>query len=187
MSTLAYANLTNVRDDTSPLESVDKTKPGVNRYVDAMAALVPAEVLALHAMLITILTESAPGPGDGETVIKILEAGTLEMVFWALILLTFALYFLGRGKKHANKLDWLRMLVPPSAFVAWTMLQPSTAFDAAFPDVSSPTRMTIALFAAVTLGALVTWLAGKADAAPPPSNGDNPVTPGDEVELKPRA
>ena len=129
MSTLAYANLTNVRDDTNQLESVGGEKPGVNKYVDAMAALVPAEVLALHAMLITILTESKPGEGENDTIITIVEQGTLAMSFWFLILLTVALYFFGRGKTHSNKHDFLRMLVPPLAFVAWTMLQPSTAFS----------------------------------------------------------
>ncbi len=185
MSTLAYAKLTNVRDDTDPREAADGAKPGVNKYVDAMAALVPAEVLALHAMLITILTESTEGETDADTIITILEPGTLEWSFWGLVLLTVILYLLGRGWKHANGLDWLRMLVPPGAFVAWTMLQPSTAFDAVFPDISSPTRMTIAVFAAVILGALATWLAGKAEAGPPPANGNDPVTPGDEIDLPP--
>ncbi len=185
MSTLAYAKLTNVRDDTDPREAADGAKPGINKYVDAMAALVPAEVLALHAMLITILTESNQGATDNDTIITIVEPGTLAWSFGGLIALTFVLYLLGRGWKHANGLDVLRMLVPAGAFVAWTMLQPSTAFDAVCPEMSSPTRMTIAVFAAVILGALATWLAGKAEASPPPGNGKDPVTPGDEVDLPP--
>lgn len=58
MSTFAYATLTNVRDDADP-QKPENAKPGVNKYVDAMAALVPAEILGLHAILLSFTTEKA--------------------------------------------------------------------------------------------------------------------------------
>jgi len=50
MSTLAYQAITKRRDEATPGTS-DATSPGVGKYVDALAALVPAEVLAAHALL----------------------------------------------------------------------------------------------------------------------------------------
>lgn len=60
-------------------------------------------------------------------------------------------------------LDYGRVLIPPAAFIAWTMLQPATAFDAVMPDLSKAARTIIALFAAVLLGLAAAALAGKAD------------------------
>ena len=45
-----------------------------------------------------------------------------------------------------DKLDIARVLIPPLAFVGWTMLQRTTAFDAAFPSMMSTQRTVVALF-----------------------------------------
>ena len=164
MSTFAYATLTNVRDDADP-QKPENAKPGVNKYVDAMAALVPAEILGLHAILLSFTTEKASND-DGKVSTIISEPETLAWCFWGLIVMSVVLYLFGRGKKHVNKLDWLRLLIPPCAFVLWTMLQKATAFDAAFPDMGFVERMAIALFGAVFLGALAASLASKASEAP---------------------
>jgi len=60
MSTLAYAQLTNKRDDAAPGTSETTNAPGVKSYVDALAALVPAEVLTLHALVISATTTIGP-------------------------------------------------------------------------------------------------------------------------------
>ena len=44
MSTLAYAALTTKREQSDPKTSTSTSPPGLKTYVDALAALVPAEV-----------------------------------------------------------------------------------------------------------------------------------------------
>ncbi len=164
MSTFAYASLTNVRDDADPGDAA-AAKHEAGLAIDAMAALVPAEILGLHAVLLSFMTEKASAV-DGKVSTIISEPGTLAWSFWGLIVLTVVLYLFGRGPKHFNTLDLIRVFIPPCAFVLWTMLQKSTAFDAAFPEMAFVERMAIALFGAVFLGALAAWLASKASAAP---------------------
>ena len=66
------------------------------------------------------------------------------------------------------------MLIPASAFVVWTMLQKSTAFDAVAPDMDEPLRFAIAVFAAVALGAGAAALSYKVT---PDSGSPPPPTP----------
>jgi hypothetical protein len=68
-----------------------------------------------------------------------------------------------------DKYDWLRMAIAPLAFFGWTMLQRTTAFDAAFPRFESIPRTVAALFLGAILGAVTAWLAAKSDAKPAPS------------------
>ena len=65
MSTLAYAQLTNARDQALPGTSTTTSKPGIQTYMDAFAALVPAEVLTLHALVISYTTEIPKSGIDG--------------------------------------------------------------------------------------------------------------------------
>jgi hypothetical protein len=163
MSTLAYAQLTNKRDAAAPGTSETTQSPGVRSYVDALAALVPAEVLSLHALIISATTTMGP---DKTT--KISEVPTLEWAFWGLICLAAVLYAGPRVLDHKfDRWDWLRILIPPLSFVAWTMLQRTTAFDAVYPSVGSAQRTVAALFLAVVLGGVATALAYKADAKTP--------------------
>ncbi len=130
MSTLAYAAITTKREEAPPGTSNLASPPGVNTYVDALAALVPAEVLSLHAVILSVTTAT----DNGTTQISAPE--TLYWSFFGLILLSIVLYVgprLVAGKW--DKLDYLRVAIPPLAFVGWTMLQRATAFDAIFPDM----------------------------------------------------
>jgi hypothetical protein len=69
--------------------------------------------------------------------------------------------------KNWDKLDWLRVAIPPLALIGWAMLQRATAFDAAVNvlniDISDATRTVIALLLAVVLAGMATALAYKAD------------------------
>lgn len=162
MSTLAYAQLTTKRDTAQPGTSADTSAPGVKTYVDSLSALVPAEVLTLHAVIISVTTKVS-----GE-VTKIEDAATLSWAFWGLIILSAVLYATPRLlAKTWDGLDWLRVLIPPLAFVAWTMLQRATAFDATFPSLTQSPRTVAALFLAVVLGTLATSLAYMADQKQP--------------------
>ncbi len=164
MSTLAYASLTARREEAPSRKSKSESPPGVGSYVDAMAALVPAEVLTLHAMILAVTTSTKGG------VIKIDDAATLTWAFFGLIVLSVVLYAVSRVQQSRGqkwgRLDFVRAAIPPAAFVAWTMLQRATAFDAVSQLSSSP-RTVIALFLAVILGLVAAGLANKADQQPP--------------------
>ncbi len=163
MSTLAYAAFTTSREKAQPGTSGSTQPPGASAVVDALAALVPAEVLTLHALILTATTQTT-----GATT-TITAEGTLYGAFWGLILLS-AIIYLGarwRGGK-LDRLDWIRMLIPALAFVGWTMLQRATAFDAFWPGFPDGTRTVIGLFLGVVLGLIAAALAFAADQKLPP-------------------
>lgn len=174
MSTVAYAQLTNVREAATPGTSTTTGTPGLKNYVDAFAALVPAEVLTLHALIISRTAESsrvpvAPGSKEMKTVTTILPAAadTLELAFWGLVILSILLYVAPRyaGGKW-DKFDWIRVAIAPVAFFGWTRLQQATAFDAAFPKMDPFARAVAALFLGAILGGVTAMLAMKADVKP---------------------
>jgi hypothetical protein len=170
MSTLMYAAVTAKREEAEPRTSTTQT-PGIAMYVDALAALVPAEVLAVHAGILTFTTASVKD-GAGNVTVRITEPGTLWWVFWALVVLSTVVYFAGLGRTKWDSWDWLRVLIPAAAFVGWTMLQKGSAFDAVAPNLPSATRSAIAVIGAVGLGLLARGLASKADQKNPRRNGD---------------
>ena len=174
MSTIAYAALTNAREASPPGTSTTTNSPGMRTYIDAFAALVPAEVLTLHALIISVTTETvqkavAGDAGNTETVTAILPqaAVTLKVAFWVLVAMSVALYLVPRyfGGK-LDRLDIIRAAIAPLAFCGWTMLQRVTAFDAAFPTVDPIARTVTALFLGAILGAVAAGLALQADAKP---------------------
>jgi hypothetical protein len=166
MSTILYGSLTEKRQEAMPGTSDSISAPGLKNYLDGVAALVPAEVLGAHAFLISLTTE---------TVNKITEPGTLVFVFWALIVVAIALYVAGHGLKNWAKYDFVRMLIPSAAFVLWTMLQRSTAFDAIGSGLADAPRTAISVIGAILLGTLATALSRKADEQPLPEPLEPPV------------
>lgn len=168
MSTLLYGALTTERLRAQPGTSESVAPPGLGTYVDALAALVPAEVLALHGLVLSVTT--ATTERDGLPEVTITEPGTLRLAFVGLIVLSVALYLVPRFKTR-EKLDAGRALIPPIAFVAWTMLQRATAFDAVWPTLGNAPRTVFALFAAAILGLVAARLAKQADGSPPPAAG----------------
>ena len=161
MSTLVYATLTGRREEGRPGTTTRDAPPGVGTWVDAVAALVPAEVLALHGLILPATTKTT----DGTTVIT--EPRTLFWAFVGLIVLSVALYVGYRLlARKWDKLDWVRMFIPPFAFIAWTMLQRATAFDAVLPGLADATRTVVALFLSAILGIVAAALAYKADQKP---------------------
>jgi uncharacterized membrane protein YvlD (DUF360 family) len=157
MSTIAFGALTRKRIEAAPGTSREQQPPGMRTYVDALAALVPAEVLAVHAIILSFATKTV----EGQTTIT--DKGTIAVVFWALICLSVLLYFFGRLGKKLQRWDALRALIPPLAFVGWTMLQKVTAFDTIVPDMAEIPRIAIALIGAVVLSAASSLLANIAD------------------------
>jgi hypothetical protein len=127
--------------------------------VDALAALVPAEVLAAHATILTFTTNTE------DTVVTLTDKPALSIAFYGLIVLSMILYVVGRLIKSSwDAWDWLRVLIAPLAFVGWTMLQKATAFDAVAPAaLTSGTRNVIAILGGIVLGVIAAGLAYKAD------------------------
>jgi hypothetical protein len=166
MSTLAYAAMTRTRTAAQPGTTIKKTggSPGVTTYVDAFAALVPAEVLVAHASFLTFTTQTDNG------VVTITKPQALTIAFYALIVVSAGLYIAGRLKASKwDKWDYVRMLIPPLAFVGWTMLQKATAFDAVAGNLfDDATRNVIAILGGIVLGVAAAALAYKADQKPAP-------------------
>jgi len=179
LSTVAYAQLTNSREAATPGTSTTTSAPGVKTYLDAFSALVPAEVLTLHALIISATTEAVGAPSENstngqgavaraslETVSRIAPDAitTLQWSFWALIICSALLFAVPRlmGGKW-DRLDFVRILIATLAFVGWTMLQRTTAFDAAFPGLEPAPRTVIALLLGAVLGAIAAALALQAD------------------------
>jgi hypothetical protein len=162
MSTLAYAQLTNRREEAQPGRSTTSAPPGVKTYVDVLAALVPAEVLTLHALILSVTTKI-----EG-SVTRITAPGTLAWAFLGLFILSVGLYIAPRLMAQKwDALDRYRAAIPALALVGWTMLQRATAFDAVFPTMPDAARTVSAVFLAVVLGVAATALAYRADQKQP--------------------
>src|SRR3954447_26670661 len=90
-------------------------------------------------------------------------------MFWIGILLSAGLFAVGRlvSKKGSwDAWDYARAAIPGLAFVLWTILQKTTAFDALAPDkLSNGGRLLIGLTGAVVLGGVAALLGIKADKA----------------------
>jgi hypothetical protein len=87
MSTLLYSALTNKRLAAAKDTSTQDGQPGISTYVDAMAALVPAEVLTAHAVIIGYATTTSKNAaGQQSTVIT--DPGSLQIAFFSLIALS---------------------------------------------------------------------------------------------------
>jgi len=166
MSTLAYQALTKRRDEAQPGTS-DDTKPGVGKYVDALAALVPAEVLAAHAFILTITTESDPSENATTTVT---DPDSLRLGFWLLMIASACLYVFPKIRT-LEAWDAVRLFIPPLAFAMWTLIQTPSAFDpvnaALGLDWTIVLRQVVAVAVGLSLGALATGMAYKADAHVP--------------------
>jgi hypothetical protein len=170
MSSLAAGVLTTGRKEE---ESDQPSKPsGVGTYIDIFAALVPAEVLAAHAVIMTLATQTTTDT-EGKEFVTITEKNALEIAFWMLLVLAPFLYVVGRvttgkpGEKWDWNLDFLRLIVPAVAFVGWTMIQSNTAFDAVC-DWNGNERAIIAIIGAVFLAGVAGLLSMQAHRETPP-------------------
>ncbi|HEX5914535.1 MAG TPA: hypothetical protein VFY54_15545 [Rubrobacter sp.] len=140
-------------------------------YIEVIAALVPAEVLAAHAFILTFTTETI-GEGEAATT-TITEPTILRWSFWLLALASLILFVAGRIPTWDNKWDYARMLIPPLAFFLWAMLQPISAFDAVGLDWKPALRGVIAVIGGLVLVAIARALTPptRSSARPRPPNG----------------
>jgi len=179
MSACLYGAINAQREAAPKGTSKEKEPPGFGSYIDVVAALVPAEILAVNALLLPLAVETASN-AEGAAVTTVEDPGSLKLIFWLSLAASVVLYVIGdrlRAQKaaatnDAAKVSWggwnyLRALIPAGAYVVWTMLQKSTAFDGVAPDMEEATRMIIAVFAAMVLAAAAKALSDKADAHEP--------------------
>lgn len=172
MSTLLYGNLSRKRLDTSPGQILvtatatdlaapveDEGTSQVSLWQDALAALVPVEVLGLHAVAMSYGTTTKRSGATVDTTITYPDE--MRAVYIAMMALTAALYFV--TAKSFRPSDWARAAVPVAAFVMWTMIQPSTAFDAFEFNLNPFARVMIAVIGAVVLGGVTTLLGTQAN------------------------
>ena len=118
-------------------------------------------------MILTYATETKEDPTTHKSVVSITEPGALKASFWVLLAFAVLLFFAGRWlKKGVKKFNWrgdvVRLALPPSAFVAWTMIQKNTAFDA-LTDWHGNARTIVAILIAVGLSFLAGLLSIAAD------------------------
>jgi hypothetical protein len=166
MSSFAYGVMTRARNVAPAEESKTTKPPGTSTYVDALAALVPAEVLAAHAVILQATTTTTSGDDASAT---IEDPSALKWAFWGLLVVSALLFVLGLAARPKG-FGILRVAIPPLAFVGWTMLVQPSAFDAVF-DLGSGARTTIAVVASVVLTAVAARLAKQADEAEPRDPG----------------
>lgn len=175
MSTVAFGALTTRREKSDSGTSKSAQPPGLNSYIDILAALVPAEVLAVHAIIISAVTTTS----RGQT--QITQPTTLRLAFWLLAGLSMVLFLLGRRPAPTpadvrqqpgaqvprwQRLEWqdvIRAAIPPLAFTGWTMLVPTSVWNVVDSGMSGGTRMLIAMVGAVFLAALTKALASHSD------------------------
>jgi hypothetical protein len=81
-----------------------------------LAAVVPADVLVVYGFVLASATES-----DDQGTTTVTNPTLLKWSLPVLAITASALFLLGKAPKLA-KADWLRMLVPPAAFFAWTLI-----------------------------------------------------------------
>jgi hypothetical protein len=139
MSTLLYESLTSTRESTpanvaltfdAPKEGEADEKKEVNKFVDSVAALVPAEGLAIHLLIFEAVTKKDETSPDALTV-TFTEKGWAEAGWWLCLVAVLALYVVPHVLKGKfGILDPVRMLIPVAAFIAWTWMIETSLFDA---------------------------------------------------------
>jgi predicted Rossmann-fold nucleotide-binding protein len=176
MSSVAFGALATRREQSDSGTSKSEQPPGLNTYIDVLAALVPAEVLAINALIIAAVTKTIP---PGQT--QITDQTTLRWAFWLLLGLSAALFVTGRRPvptpavvqqqsgvtvPRVRNWEWqdlIRLLIPPAAFVGWAMIEPTSVWNAVAPAMSSGMRLLIPTVGAVLLAAVTKALATHSD------------------------
>lgn len=177
MSTVAFGTLTTRREQSDSGKSTSTQPPGISTYIDVLAALVPAEVLGINALIISATSQTRGGP----------DPGTLRWAFWLLVGLAAVLFVLGRrpgpmpaaadGQAGATARRWqnwewqdlVRIGIGPAALVLWTMAEPSGVWSAVYPGMSSGMRLLVPLVGAALLAAVTKALASHSDKKPAPA------------------
>jgi hypothetical protein len=166
MSAFLYGALTAKREKTQG-DTTRTAPPGFKTSVDALVALVPADVVAASLALTPIASNSTRSSQHTDVVTTV-NHGDLKVTFFVLVALGPGLYLLGHTKglrdwSTLSKADILRMLIPAGAFVGWSAAQhPSTLFDAAI-SISDGMKALVIVVGGIVLAAFAHGLGLRAD------------------------
>ena len=163
MSSLLYGIVTAKRIVAPAKQSQTTATPGIGTYIDTLAALVPAEALALYWVVIIPYSTHAVSL-HGKKVAVISDPTLLAWSCAGLLALSSLLYIVGRKKLNLTAWDALRFLLPPIAFAAWMLVQTPGVWDIWWPGSGTGDRAVVAVFAAVVLGIAAKALGNQADA-----------------------
>jgi hypothetical protein len=112
---------------------VETTQGRDNKIVEGLAAVIPADVIALHALVLAATTETVAATKSAEGAVRIVSRTALQWSLPVLALLAIGLFVLGHLKASESpswrwdKLDFVRMFLPASAFLAWAALTGTSA------------------------------------------------------------
>lgn len=181
MSSFLYGSLERKRTEAPAGTSTTASSPGVRTYADSLAALVPAEALALYAVLLQAFSDQTTPEGDATAeLLTITDPTAATWAVYGCLVLSSFLFLSGKyrvgGGKSFDLLDVARAVIPPLAFLGWLMLTSplvvrTAAADAwIIGDASDALLQVIALLSAGFLGVLAAFLGYKADQASPPGD-----------------
>lgn len=123
------------------------------KMANAVSALIPADVLTLHALVVSLTTST-----DSAGTTTITQERFLGGMFIMLLVVTAVVYLVGRGRGEWTPADWVRLAIPLLAFVAWTALLGTSALT---PWISLLARSGVAIpsfvlvVAAAVLGVII--------------------------------
>jgi len=164
MSSMVYGALTGRRKRSPENKTTKEKAPGLGLWVDSFAAVVPAEVLVLHAYVLKACTDGT----------QITHKGALALSFYALLIACAVFYCLGQwsqGKWRIqdsavwDRWDVPRLFIVELAFFGWMMAQKPSALDAAWPMMPDILKIIGLPFLAVFVGAFGLYLQNQANRA----------------------
>jgi hypothetical protein len=115
-------------------EGVQAPAEEENKLATTIAALFPAEILTAHAFIVSKATTT---DADGNTTIT---NGALlhDSLLWFLVA-SVVLYVIGRGFASWSPTDFVRLLVPPLAFLVWAaVIGTTTALTPWISELTAP-------------------------------------------------
>jgi hypothetical protein len=168
MSSTVYGAISRKRDEAAADTSKTAQPPAISTYADTLTALVPAEVLAVYEGVLVSLTIRSEENQAGALEMTITNPTLLLIGSLVLVFVSIAFYWAGQQfKGWGQPINWVRMLMPPIAFIIWMVLQTPSAFDVLWPNVDQGWRVFGAVIGALLLGLLTAWLANWADKEQP--------------------
>ena len=140
---------------------------GDNKIVEGLVAIIPVDIITLHAVVLSLTTTTNKTTGE----VSITDPTTLKNSLFVFIVLAAALFVIGHLKTSDtpafkwDSWDWLRIVLPPLAFLAWAGL---TGVSALTPWILNWSKAWVALSAGV-IGIVVLALATATAEEPPPA------------------
>lgn len=120
MSAFAYGRITSRRTSIAPaalLAADHASGQDENKLIAALAGLVPVEIIAAHALVLAATTTT-----DKAGTTTITSSGPLQASLLVLVAAAVVVFLLGRGLADWKGVDFVRLAIPPTAFLVWTAL-----------------------------------------------------------------